>query len=210
MKRPMSFEQQTGLCEVTDVFYIDSIKFVTLTKASIHTGMVNADLASGNDFFSLLQENGRNFCVFELNKNYFAFWKSDDKFFIFQPMTFNHRSPMCVQLSSFECVKRYLEETVIERAPQTEYIFYTVDILKINDHVLSRDEVLKNFLHDLTGSSKKVAITEEFPIGLRNVPHKMCLVPNTTDSLDTSYEALSEHMDVLRCPDILDRVSFFP
>lgn len=207
MKRPMSFEHQNELGDTTDVFYIDSIKFVTLTKASMTTGKFTQDLNSAKEFFRLLLENGQQSCVVEFNKNYFSFWYSDDKYFLFQPMSYSHKSSKCVQFHSLECVEKYLEKMFVEVEPQAEYRFYSVDILKINNQILSGAEILKNFFQDLTGkgSLKSSGMPEgaSFGVGsVRRFPH------HDHQNFQTSYESLSECKDVLRCPKSLDRVSF--
>ncbi len=206
----IKMEEPHELDEQTDVFYIDSIKFVTLTKSSTATGTINGeDMATVNEFFSLLLENGRqqSSCVVELDRNYFAFWNSGDKYFIFQPMNFFHKSPKCVQFASFDCVQLYLQKFFMEVQSHVKYIFHSVDILKINNNVMSREEILHSFYQDQ--ASKFSADGEDFPnesFGSANVPHKMCLLPVTNDTNQSSYEEITESKDILRCPKSIDRV----
>lgn len=208
MKQPMKLDHQTELNDVTDVFYIDSIKFVTLTKASIATGIIDVhDLDSAKDFFRLLQENGQQSCVVEFNKNCFSFWMSDDKYYLFQPMHFYQKSPKCVEFTTFDCVQKYLQKMFIEVEPQAEYAFYSVDVLKVNNQVLKREEMLQNFYQDVTGkrSANRVNFGEESGVG--NALHKVHL-HSTQDAKQTSYERLEEDKYVLRCPKSVDRVGF--
>lgn len=203
MKRPMNFEHQTELSDATDVFYIDSIKFVTLTKASTASETIDQNMTSLNDFFRLLMEAEQSSCVVELSKNYFSFWCSDDKYYIFQPTNYRSESPKCVQFNSFDCLRKYLERMFIEVEPQCKYRLYGVEILKINNHVLSGEKILTSFFHDLTGkgSVKSDDLAEE---AVGSVRHLILPVQHTNQ---TSYESLTECTDVLRCPKSLDRVS---
>lgn len=208
MKRPMKFERDAESRDETDIFYIDSIKFVTLTKASTANGIfVKEDLASVKEFFSILEENGQQSCIVEYNKNYFSFWNSGDKYFVFHPMSFCHKSPKCVEFLSFDCVQKYL--VLIFAESQAEYTFHSVDILKVNNQVLSSEKILNDYYQELSGmaSPKQVTFPEE--VSLNNSPHKMCLLPNAQHIIDTtsSYERLTEYKDVLRCPNSIDRVS---
>ncbi|KAG4068904.1 hypothetical protein HA402_005052 [Bradysia odoriphaga] len=213
MKRPMKMkpEQQTELHEQPDVFYIDSIKFVTLIRATTASGVINKDdMATVKDFFTVLLENVRQSCVVELNNSYFAFWHSDDKYYMFQPLNAFHKSPKCVQLPSFDSVQLYLQKFYIDTEANAEYVFHTVDFLKINDNVFSREEILKNFYKDAAG--KITGRSEDFSndfIGSGNVPHKTCLMPATHDPYATSFVEITEHQYILRCPKTIDRQIFF-
>lgn len=208
MKRPMSgtTDQQNEFHGTTDIFYIDSIKFVTLTKASSGTGALDSnDMTSVKDFFSLLLENGQRSCIVQLNKSYLAFWISDDKYVLFQPMNMFHKSPKCVQLSSFDCVQLYIEKSFLEAEMQVKYVFYTFDVLKINDGFVNRDEILKILER---GGDGRISVNSEAFVNESVVPHKMCLLPSTPGLSETSYEELTEETSILRCPKSIDRVSF--
>ncbi|XP_037024996.1 uncharacterized protein LOC119066555 isoform X2 [Bradysia coprophila] len=209
MKRPMKMkpEQLTELDEQPDVFYIDSIKFVTLTKASMARGIISKDdVATVKDFFSVLLENCQQSCVVELNNSYFAFWHSDDKYYMFQPLNAFHKSSKCVQLTSFDSVQLYLQKFYITTEAKAEYVFHTVDFLKINDNVLSPEEILKNFHKDAAGNvTGRSGDFSYDSIGSGNVPHKMCLMPTTHDPNATSFDEITEHTYILRCPKTIDR-----
>lgn len=205
MKRPMNvkLEQHTEFDEQTDIFYIDSIKFVTLTKASMATGVINKDdVTTIRDFFTVLLESCQQSCIVELNNNFLAFWHTDDKFYMFQTLNAMHKSSKCIQLPSFDSVQLYLQKFFINTESRGEYVFYTVDFLKINDNVFSREEILKNF-H--LGSAAKVSANES--IGSDNIPHKTCLMPATYDPNATSFHEITEEKYILRCPKTIDRVS---
>lgn len=210
MKRPMNFDHQTELSELTDVFYIDSIRFVTLTKTLAFTGIISKDdLASVHEFFTVLQKNCQPSCIVEHNNNYFSFWYSDDTYFIFHPMSFYHKSAKCVQFSSFESVRKYLVKIFADS--QTDYAFHSVEILKLNNQVLGHETIFKDHYYDLSGvgASKRAIFTEDSLSTFSSTPHKMRLFPGEQHMLEepSSYECLSESIAVLRCPKSVDRVS---
>lgn len=197
----MSFEQQTEMDETTDVFYIDSIKFVTLTKTKARGVIDNEDSATVNEFFNLLLENGQQSCVVDFYNKIFSFWTADEKYFFFQPL---NKSPKCVQFATFDCVRKYLQKFFVDVASQADYAFHSVDILKVNVFG-GDDDVLQKFYQNVTGkgSTNSVDFAQE-SFGLGNVPHKMCFLPH--NPMQTSYERLTEYADVLRCPKSIDRV----
>jgi len=208
MKRPMSFDNQSELSELTDVFYIDSIRFVTMTRTSTSTGIISQDdLASVKEFFTVLEKNGQLSCIVEYNRNYFSFWYNDDTFFVFHPMSFYHKSAKCVQFSSFECVQKYLAKIFADS--ETNYAFHSVEILKINNQVLSRDIKFKDYYYDLSGVGTSKRETEETFPTFGNTPHKIRLLPSEQYMLEepSSYEGLSESTAILRCTKSNDRVS---
>lgn len=213
MKRPMKMkteQQQTDFDEQTDIFYIDSIKFVTLTKVSTASGFISKDdVTTVKDFFTVLLVNGQQSCVVELNNSYFAFWQSDDKYYIFQPLNAFHKSPKCVQLPSFDSVQLYLQKFFINTECQAEYAFHTVDFLKINDIALSREDILNNFYQNPAGkvAAKSGNFSDEF-ISSDKVPHKTCLMSTTHDPNANSFDEITEHKLILRCPKSIDRVRF--
>lgn len=208
MKRPMNLDQQTELSELTDVFYIDSIRFVTLTKTSTSTEIISKEnLASIKNFFTLLEKNGQLSCVVEHNQNYFSFWHNDDKYFIFHPMSYYHKSAKCVQFSSFECVQKYLVKIFADA--ETNYAFHSVDILKINNQVLSREIIFKEYNYDLSASNRD-NFPEDSLSSIAYNPHKLRLFPGDQVKLEepSCYERVSESTEVLRCPKSSDRVSY--
>lgn len=209
MKRPMNVEHQSRQEDTTDVFYIDSIKFITLTKKPTDQGIIhNADMDALNKFFTVLKQYAQQSCVVEFNSNYFSLWQSTDKYLIFHPASSLHILPKCVQISTFDCLQKYVTEMFVDR--QTEYSFHLVEFLKINDQLLSRQKIFREYYLELlrlcdTNITIKSDQSDFVP---SKIPHSICLLPQQ-NSLETSaYEELTQSKDVLRCPKSVDRVYF--